>query len=365
MLDLETITRLVKANEDRAILSVYVSGRAPDPAKSGAWRRRLNDELRAARRTLEPLDPDELERFDSAMGRVTDELSSFRGNLPHDGWVAFATPERLLWAGGTAVEMPCLVRWQRGPFIAPSIRAAKQGRAVLVALSDARRCRMFRYADGRAEEFEDLLADRFPEDISDLGIRGGVGSGIQGTARKDAAQRSHRAELGRLARRVAKVVMRESDDATRVLIGGTPEAAGAIAAELPTSMADRAERIEGLPVEARVAEVESRVADEASELTERFQTRLLDWMAEQVHGEGRAAVGSIAATKALEHGAVETLLLSRRFIRDSMDRADILARWALLQGAEVQELGGGAGEELDRIGKGVGARLRFARGAAV
>ena len=120
--------------------------------------------IAALRRQIESSDGDGADRSASSRPGSTSGGSCGRWRkrfLPHRGWVAFATADRLWYAQGLPAAMPDLVRWEPGIRVAPYVRALKQERPVMVALVDSRKARLFEHVDGEMRELDGLRADTF------------------------------------------------------------------------------------------------------------------------------------------------------------------------------------------------------------
>ena len=127
MLTHDRLVKLYRDLEEQSVLSVYINGDQHDPAQRDAWRTRLESGIAALRRQLESSDGGELGGFDRAWEHVGRELRPLEDAfLPHRGWVAFATPDKLWYAEGLQAAMPDLVRWEPGVRVAPYVRAYRE-----------------------------------------------------------------------------------------------------------------------------------------------------------------------------------------------------------------------------------------------
>ncbi|MBX6364427.1 MAG: hypothetical protein IRZ00_11215 [Gemmatimonadetes bacterium] len=357
MLTQDEVLRLHQELGDRKVLSVYLNAEETDPAERRAWRIRLKQMVREIEARLAG-DAAELKAFQEALGRLEDELSGYAGLLPERGWVGFATPERVWFAGASAAPMPDLVRWERGMHLAPYIRALKQARPVTVILADQRMARILDYRLGMLHEAERLVAEPEPRGRgAGAAKRAATTTGVRGEPRTDAARRQAAEAWRRLLREIVATAGRAGADGLLV-VAGSADATAAIMRALPERLADRAMEVPGLTVDASGAEIRQAVDAAASELSLRLQRRLVADVLEATAAAGRACVGPEPTERALRAGAVETLVLSRGLTRVAPELVDRLVALALGQGAAVEEVAEVAAEALDREG-GVGARLRY------
>ncbi|HET8657041.1 MAG TPA: hypothetical protein VFL93_16060 [Longimicrobiaceae bacterium] len=345
----------------RKVLSVYLKAEEADPAERRAWRVRLNATLRALETRLAAWPAEEWESVRAALEHVEGELQRFTGQIPERGWVAFATQERLWHAGSSPVPMPDLVRWEPGPHIAPYVRALKQSRPVTAVLADRRRARIFHCLYGYLQETGVVHA----EAAQHAGVAAGSGkraatrSGMRGETRGDAALRTEGVATHRMLRDACEVVSERVGDDGLLVVSGSTEATAIVLRALPERLLARTIEVPALPIDASDAEVRDAVESAASALSARLHTKLVDEVIETARSAGRGCLTPEHVDRALQVGAVETLVLSRALARAHPDLADRLVSTAYRKGAAVEEIPEAASGPLDAEG-GVGARLRFA-----
>jgi peptide subunit release factor 1 (eRF1) len=97
----------------------------------------------------------------------------------------------------------------------------------------------------------------------------------------------------------------------------------------------------------------------ASKLNQSLQEQELAEVVDLARSGGKGALGADPVLKALKESRVDTLFLSRGFIRANPEYADHLVGAAFEQHAEVEELSYEGAERLDTEGEGVAARLRY------
>jgi len=361
MLNREALAELHRKWRQDKVLSVYLDGRAHDFSERKLWRKRLDHAVSDARRRLNGTAPEELDAFEAAVQKVEAALAGYDQFLPDRGWVGYATSEELVHGQPVRVPMPDLVRWEDGIRVAPYVRALKQDRAVIGALVDSRRARVFEYRDGVMEEVKDLFMDAMTEDLTSISVskRATSHSGVRGKTGTDAFQRSSEVESERLVKRLCEVLTERSGSDGLVVVGGTPEAATATIHHLPAGVRHRAIERGSTSVEMSDSEVQAMLEGAASEVNQALQAELLTEVLDQARSGGKGALGPRDVELALQEARVDTLLLTRSFIRGNGDYADRLVGMAFENGTEVEELSQEGGQRLDGDGEGVAARLRY------
>jgi hypothetical protein len=361
MLNRDQLAELYQELRHERVLSVYLDGKTNDFSQRNLWRKRLEHGVSEARKRLNGVDPSETRAFEDALVRIEEELSGIGPFLPDHGWVGFATRGRLVSGHSVRVPMPDLVRWEDGIRVAPYVRALKQDRVVIAVLVDSRRARLFEYRDAVLVEPQSLFADSLEGEVPDLNVskRATGHSGVRGKTATDAAQRYLDVESDRMMKRLVEVVAERIGSRGLLVIGGTQEAVAAVKGHLPASLKDRTIERSTAGLEISEADVRKLLESAASELNQSLQAELLGEVVNHARSGGRGALGPEAVAKALEEGRVDTLLLTRSFIRGDAERADRFVGAAFERHGEVEELSGGGAERLDRAGEGVAARLRY------
>jgi hypothetical protein len=358
MLTHDELVELYRTYREQKVLSVYLDGKATDFAERNVWRKRLGHALDEAAETTEP---DDGPGFAKARAFIEEALEAHPNFLPDRGWVGFATADKLVHGGGVRVPMPDLVRWENGIRVAPYVRALKQERLVLTVLVDSRRARLFEYLEGELDEPEALSADTFVGDLSDVNQskRPTAHSGVRGKTGTDAAQKSLDTGSERMMKRLAERVVDRLGHHGHLVLGGTPEAVAAAREHLPPAVAARTIDWPSLRVEMSDADVRDALEAAASKLNQSLQTDALSHVIDLAKSGGKGALGADPVLKALRESRVDTLFLSRGFIRANPEYADHLVGAAFEQHAEVEELSFDGADRLDTEGEGVAARLRY------
>jgi hypothetical protein len=360
MLSHDELVEIYRGLKDEKVLSVYLDGRTHDFSERHLWRRHLEHGIGAAREALNGR-PEEMDGFGKAVSRVKEALDEYDQFLPDRGWVGFATTDRMVYGNPVRVPMPDLVRWENGIRVAPYVRALKQERLVVGVVMDSRRARIFRYRDGTLGEPENLMAETFMGDLSDINVskRATSHSGVRGKTATDAAQRFLGVGSERMMKGLMDRVAEEAGSEGVVVLGGTSEAVAAATNHLPQSLKNRTIQRPALVLEMSDADARDEIETAASALNQQMQEKLLDEVVNQAKAGGKGSLGPEPVEKALQEGRVDTLLLSRNFIRANPDYADHLVGAAFEHHGEVEELSGEGAARLDSEGEGVAARLRY------
>jgi len=357
MLTQQAVRYLHDAVGTGRVLSVYLDAHASDPAERRGWRVRLNGMIRALEGNAES-DADK-QGLQAALKHLDYELAAYEGALPGRGWLGFATPERLIYAGTSPAPFPDLARWATGVHITPYLRALKQARPVLVAIGDQRRVRLLRYQDGELEQVAAISPSAgHHRDVDGVSKRASSRSGTRGVSRTDAAQRAKEQTLGRLLHDVHAHLANLRGGDVLLLAGGSREVTTGIARDLPGWAAGRTAELGEITADATLAEIRQAVEAAASVISARLHVELVDEVIDTTRSDGRACVGPEHTDRALQAGAVDTLVVSRNFSQGEPDLANHFCWMAFNEGATVEEVGGEAATKLDAEG-GIGARLRF------
>lgn len=360
MLNHDELVELYRTHRHTPVLSIYLDGGAKDFAERKVWRKHLDHALAEAASNLEA-GSENTTAFNAARAALEAELATFPNFLPDRGWVGFASTGGVLHSGGVRVPMPNLVRWEDGIRVAPYVRALKQERLVVAALVDSRRARLFEYREGVLHESESLVADTYLGDLSDVNQskRPSVHTGSRGQTATDAAQVQLEVGAERLFKRVGERLVDRMGKNGHLVLGGSIEAVRHITDHLPNHLRSRAIDQSTLRVEMSDAELRDAVELAASHLNQGLQEHAIVEVIDMARSGGKGALGAEPVAVALREARVDTLFLSRGFIKANPDYADHLVGAAFEKHAEVEELSVMGASRLDREGDGVAARLRF------
>jgi len=361
MLTHEKLVDLYRELRQDKVLSVYLDVDQHDPAERNTWRIRLDQQVSRTRKALDG-DNEDRHHFEQAWKRLRERLDGF-GNafVPQRGWVGFATPEQVLYAENLPVPMPDGVYWEEGIRVAPYVRGLKQERPVVIVLIDSQRARVFRYMSGDLTELQDLRADTFVGDVTDVNVskRATNRSGVRGKTGTEQAQSVLDVSSHRMLKHLMGVISDLVGAHGFVLLGGVGEMVSQARQALSHEMQARTTEATSLHLEMTDAEVKHAAEDAATVITRHVQQDLLATVLDAAGGGGRACLGRDETLRALEEMRVDTLLLSRALIARDPDLADRCVGAAFAQGAAVEELSGPGADTLDQEGDGLGARLRY------
>lgn len=364
MLSHDQLLSLYRNLKDTRVLTVFLDGGTHDFSKKHMWKRRLEQVVGEARSGMLGADPEELRAFERAAGRIAEALGQFGAFIPDRAWAGFATADELAYSGLVHVPMSDSARWADGISVSAYVRALKQDRTVVMALVDSRRARLAEYRDGVMTELPDLIADRDVGEMSDenMSKRAGTHSGVRGETDTDHAQRLVRIHEERMLKELAQHLTRKAGKDGMVVVGGTPEVISHAISHLPSELQKRTLGRPSMAWHMTDAELVTELEAAASELYASLQYELLSGVIDQAKSGGRGLLGSEAVEGAIESGQVDTLLLSRTFVRTNPTAADRLVGAALEMSSHVEELSLQGADRLDNEAGGVAARLRYGNG---
>jgi hypothetical protein len=143
-----------------------------------------------------------------------------------------------------------------------------------------------------------------------------------------------------------------------IVLGGAPTRVDVVMALLPPLVRRRAAVAPRLNSITSTSALRRAASETARQLRQRLDQETVDSAIGRAAEQGRGSSGEEATRAALSEHAVQTLLLSARFLSDHSATAEALSRLALTGGTAVEIVTGPAAERLDRAG-GVAATLRF------
>ncbi len=360
MLTLDQLQSHYRWYHDTPMLTVYLDADQRDFGERERWRVVLANGIRAA---AEHLSTAEGRLLAAARTHLNESLAPDpNGFLRGRGWVGFATAEKVIHAEDLPVRMSNLVRWGRGPRIAPYLQVLERARPVVGVFVDARRARIVRYRAGSFDDIDRLQADTILGDLTDVSSskRAVEATGRRGLTGTDQAQTYLAVERDRLMSRVRDEVHAAAGDHGLVVMGGTPEAVASLGRSLEEGLEStrRWERPE-LSLDLTDAELRDALDRAGAEWAETRQARTTDLLIDAAGSGGDACLGETAVARALRERRVGLLVFTDGYRREHGDRTDVLVVEALAQQAECLEVTGPAANRLATAGGGVGARLRF------
>jgi hypothetical protein len=223
-----------RALEGRMVLSVYIARENEDPGMGSAWMKRLEVALGDLRADLEVTAPTDVPAFERAVEWVLSGVESFGRILPHEGWCAFATEDRLWLAEGLAFQPPEMVRWRLGAAVAPYVRALKEERPVVLAVLSGLHANVYRYEHGGLSAPMELHAEWPSAEAGDVGIskRASRSSGVRGATKSDYTKRTQDENVRRHHKQLEDVLREMAGEGDVVMLGGTQKAIHAVRKDL-------------------------------------------------------------------------------------------------------------------------------------
>ena len=360
MFSLAQLTRLAHAFRDQRVLTVYIDGSATDPALQRTWRVQIDHALKDLRLWLVGSPHDEREKFERCVGALETELAGIDVGLGAPGIVSFLVDGHTPETHTLPVPTPTMAVWSTGPCLSPYIRALKQTRSVIVAISDARKTRLFRYRVGQLEHLDDVRSYGAPLPAAHMGNAPRVGfhAGTRGRTGRDAAQRTLRNGRDRMIGVAAQRITELADGDGWIVLGGIHRVAARIAERLTLAMPSRVAVLDSLDIHSTDAEISDAAARAASSLRDSDDGRRLTEIYDASGARALGVLGLEETRLALDQRCVRDLLITHRFIEANAADAERIIRDALAQDASIEEVSRGVAARLDAIG-GIAAGLRF------
>jgi len=346
---------------DIPLLSLYLDGNAPDPAMNGAWRLQLAAEVDRERWAVEKRAPRQVEAFERALALAREELAPVSGRLPTDGLILFVSETSVVHREEVHASLPTRVGWKRGPLVGPYLPVLSPDGAVLVIDVSWDEATLYRYEGGRNL----ALLTRFEVEathgaVQSVGVMKGVKgtSGFRGASAQDEADRAIRDDRRRMLAAIEASLGARLGPRDHLLLFGSQGAAAELTKMLPPSARHgvHVESLEARRGEARLVEATRRGLDE---IEARELRRILVETQELAHRDGHGAFGTVRVRRAVNRGAVDTLMVSEGYARKHTGVAESLLGATYRNGGSVRMGVGEVGSELDEVGSGVAARLRF------
>ena len=359
MFSTSELVQFQRLHRNERVLSLYLDAEEHDPAARQAWRRRMGHALDAARASL---DGDDLQGFERARRHLENALAAHEGFLPGTGWVGFATAAAALHTESLPVAMPDAARWQAGPGVAPYVRVLALAAPVVLLLLDSRRARFLRWQRGAFDELPSIVADTDHGDLSDnvnMSKRGGTTTGVRGEADHDVSERLDQVAAARVLEAAVERVHTLAGSDGFAVVGGPPEVTAAAMERLGRSLPLRVIENATIAFHTPDAQLKDASMRAGQALVQQQQQQLIDETFGLAAAKGRGCTGIRDTESALEEQRVEALLLSDRFVRADLDRAERCVTAAFDQKAAVVYADEPAAARLDGEAGGIAARLRY------
>lgn len=363
MLTCSGLRDLYRALRDLPLLSVYVDGRAVDPAARAAWRTQLAAALADTRSSLAGAPHAEREAFERSVQRLHERLGT--GTLGADGFVAFVAADSVRYAESLPAPVATTARWTVGPRIAQYIRMLELARPAIVVVADRRRALVFRFLGGRIELLETLRAHPHPGPAYHMGSPPSPGfhQSTRGRAAREQRERAAHAAFEAMRSALVERVGTLAGIDGWIVVAGDREAAREVVAALPPAVKTRAALLAGLGTRVTDAGVALAAEHGVARLRGARDLAVVDGVIASAADARRCVVGGDSTRGALAARAVGELLFTPALLASHPDDVELAARAALEQGAVVREVCGVAADRLDARGEGLGARLRFVSAA--
>lgn len=355
------LAELRRTLRDERALSVYLGHAAADPAQRGARQTELRRAVEAIRSSLTDQSHSEREAFERSVAQIADALERELPGTHGLAWVGFATPERVHFADSVPAPMPTLVRWQRGIWAAPYVRALKQHRAVIVAIIDGVSASVYRYLAGTLIRIEKLEEHPRGGHADRLGAppRQGFHPGTRGASAADLEAKGRVAARERVADEAAHRIAELAGDTGYVIVGGNAAAAHVLMHALPASVAPRAQFVPELGTRASDPDIRAAAERGARALRDSEDQARVARILEAVGAHGAAVSGSVAAMDAIGEGRAHEALLTEHFVNVNPVEAERAIELALDHGTELEIVTGVAAERLETAAGGIAVQLRF------
>jgi peptide chain release factor subunit 1 len=204
------------------------------------------------------------------------------------------------------LPFPVSIHWRRGAFLRPGVEAMDEHERYAVVLTDNKRARLFTVQMGELTEHEDLLSETSQRTRS-LGAD-------QMRAQKRHDQR-HQEEVASHAKRVIDalhdLVLRAPFD--RLIVGGTPKAAGQLVRLLPTRLRGKLVDTVSMRVDGSKKEILNKILAVQQRMERGRETEIVDGVLAELHDRGKAVAGFAAVLDAVNQGRVWTLIYGKDF----------------------------------------------------
>ena len=276
------------------------------------------------------------------------------------------------------LPFPASVYWRRGAFLRPVVEAMDEHERYGVVLTDNKRARLFTVLMGELTEHEDLFSDTSQRTRS-LGAD-------QMRSQKRHDQR-HQEEIASHAKRVIDAIhdlaLREPFD--RLIVGGTPKAAGQLVRMLPTRLRGKLVDTVSMRLGGSQKEILNKILEVQQRMERDREKEIVEGVLAELHDRGKAVAGFAAVLDAVNQGRVWTLVYGKTFtarggecgscdaysphakgpcvycgedVHPLPQCVDRLSQSVLEMGGRVEVVDGDARKKLEKPG-GIAAMLRY------
>ncbi len=249
--------------------------------------------------------PSASDRLETACGR---SLELVRGLRPRSkAAVVVVHPETGL-EEIHQIELPfaASIHWRRGAFLRPVVEAMDEHERYAVVLTDNKRARFFAVHMGELDEHEDLISETVARTRS-LGA-----DQMRSQKRRD---QRHDEEVASHAKKVIDALhdlaLRGPYD--RLIVGGTPKAAGQLVRLLPTRLHGKLVDTVSMRVGASHKEVLNKILAVQKRMERDRERVLVEGVLAELHDRGKAVAGFAPVLDAVNQGRVWTLVYGKGF----------------------------------------------------
>ncbi|MDH3813923.1 MAG: host attachment protein [Acidobacteriota bacterium] len=204
------------------------------------------------------------------------------------------------------LSFPVSIHWRRGAFLRPVVEAMDEHERYGVVLTDNQRARLFTVVMGELTEHEDLF--------SETGQRTRSLGADQMRSQKRHDQR-HQEEIASHAKRVVDALhdlaLRQPYD--RLIVGGTPKAAGQLVRLLPTRLRGKLVDTVSMRVGGSQKEVLNKILAVQQRMERDRETEIVQGVLAELHDRGKAVGGFAAVLDAVNQGRVWTLVYGKGY----------------------------------------------------
>ena len=204
------------------------------------------------------------------------------------------------------LSFPVSIHWRRGAFLRPVVEAMDEHERYGVVLTDNQRARLFTVVMGELTEHEDLF--------SETGQRTRSLGADQMRSQKRHDQR-HQEEIASHAKRVIDALhdlaLRQPYD--RLIVGGTPKAAGQLVRLLPTRLRGKLVDTVSLRVGGSQKEVLNKILAVQQRMERDREIEIVQGVLAELHDRGKAVGGFAAVLDAVNQGRVWTLVYGKGY----------------------------------------------------
>jgi len=347
-------------HRDIPVVTLSVCGRLQDPSQHRAWLVAARDAIAAQRARLTHSTVEERAHFERLVSRLLTELPSDQALHRAGGWVGWCADDEVLTQ---SLSGSCVTRatWQHGPAVLPYLTHGVE-LPVFVLQVDREHATLMRLDARRLDVIRRLDAEPAPDSSSHMGNapEPGFHPGTRGEPLGDRAQRRMNEARRLLESHTLATLPQDVGPHGLLLVSGPDEVVAHFTAQLPEALSARSAAFGSV----RPMGPSSELVDRALEVLPTLQARRDDrWFAalrERSSSAHPAALGVHDVREALTLGAVERLVLTRRFLDDHPLTGESLALAAICEGADVSVAGAPAETSIDRDAGGIVASLRFA-----